>query len=234
MSRDREVRLAEYFAFAASRPDLFPSAEGRALKILINPADIAAVEDLMAARLRKRGVPESGGEVGIVCEDPYFILLRDALEFPDGDRRTHIRRINRGSDAVAVLSIFEGRLVLVRHFRHAPGRSLLEIPRGGIEAGQTPEDAVHAEVDEEIGGKIARIVKLGFCYDSTGMNYHGLHLFFVRLSAIGAPQAAEGISAIELFSPADFEERLKAGELLDAVTVTAYCHAKVLGLLNDL
>ena len=231
--RDRNERIAEYLEFAKSRPELFPE-HARAVKILTNPGDIASVEDDMVARLRARGIPASGAQVGIVCDDPYFILLRDAVEFPDGSRRTHIRRINRGHGAVAILPVTGGRLALVRHFRHAPGRFLLEIPRGGIEFGQTAEDAVCTEIEEEIGGCVERLVKLGFLYDSTGINYHGIHLFLARLSKISLPQIAEGIDSIELLTPAEFEGKLKSGDLLDSVTVTAYCHAKVGGLLEAL
>jgi ADP-ribose pyrophosphatase len=228
--RDQQRRIAEYLEFARTRPELFPE-QGRAIRILLDPDDIAGVENDMVARLQALGLPVSGAEVGIVCHDPYFILLRDAVEFPDGSRRTYSRRINRGTGAVAILPVLGGRLVLVRHFRHAPGRFLLEIPRGAIEGGQSAEEAVRGEIAEEIGGEVEQVVRLGFLYDSTGMNYDGLNVYLARLSKIGAPETAEGIESIELFTAAEFEAKLAVGDILDSVTVTAYCHAKVRGLL---
>lgn len=125
----------------------------------------------------------------------------------------------------------DGRLVLARHFRHAVRRWMLEIPRGGIEPGQSPEDAARAELLEEIGGRVRRIERLGFLFGSANLYGSGTHLFFAELEAIGEPQLGEGIAAIEQFTAQEFEARLLGGEIVDSFTVAAYTHARLRGLI---
>lgn len=214
----RAARLDAYLALATKRPELFENPPG-GVRILLDRAEIAAVED------------EIGVEIGILVDDPWLFMLRDAVEFPDGARRAHTRTVNRLGHGVAALPLLDGRIVLARHFRHAVRRWLLEIPRGAVEAGQTIEDTVRTELAEEIGGRVRSIRELGFAYGTTNQQANGARLFLAELEAIGAPQIGEGIAAVETFSVAEFEELLARGEILDAFTIAAYTHARLRGLI---
>ena len=225
-----EGRLAEYLAFARQRPELFGPADA-AVKILLDPAEIRAVEAETAAKLRRRGLPESGAQIGIVSHDPYMWFLRDAVEFPDGARRPHTRAVNRVGNGAAALPVLDGRIVLTRQFRHALRRWSLEIPRGAIEAGETPEQAAIAEVEEEIGGEIREIVELGFLNGSTNLYANGAHMFFARLAKVGEPQLGEAITSVEQLTVAEFERMVLASEITDSFTVGTFAHARLRGLI---
>jgi ADP-ribose pyrophosphatase len=214
----RAARLDAYLALATERPELFETPPG-GVRILLDRAEIAAVED------------EVGDEIGILVDDPWIFVLRDAVEFPDGARRAHTRTINRLGHGVAALPLLGGRIVLARHFRHAVRRWLLEIPRGAVEAGQTAEDTVRTELAEEIGGRVRSIQELGFAFGTTNQQANGARLFLAELEAIGAPQISEGIAAVETYSVAEFEDLLARGEILDAFTIAAYTHARLRGLI---
>ena len=133
------AHLVSYFELARQRPDLFDNS-GDKLRILLDPADILSVEKAVARNLAERGLPENGAIAGFVLDDSWFFVLRDAVEFPDGSRRLHARVINKNNHGSAVLPMLDGRLVLIRHFRHATRQWMLEIPRGAIEPGQMPEE----------------------------------------------------------------------------------------------
>ncbi len=231
MSRlDPSARIKAYLQLAGSRPELFATQPG-GVQILLDPVEIMEVERAVADDLRSRALPPEGAEVGIVLHDPWFYVLRDAVEFPDGSRRTHARAINRVGHGAAVLAVLDRRIVLVRHFRHAVRRWLLEIPRGGIEAGRSPEETARDEIHEEIGGRMRRLEPLGFLFGTTNLYGSGAHLFFAELEAVGAPQIGEGIASIEQFTVAEFEELMQRGEILDSFTVAAYAHAKLRRLI---
>jgi ADP-ribose pyrophosphatase len=214
----RKARLDAYLALAAARPDLFETPQG-GVRILLDRAEIAAVED------------QTGTGIGILVDDPWLFMLRDAVEFPDGARRAHTRTVNRLGHGVAALPLLGGRIVLARHFRHAVRRWLLEIPRGAVEPGKTPEDTVRAELAEEIGGRVRALQPLGFAFGTTNQQANGARLFLAELEAIGAPQVGEGITAVETYSVAEFEVLLLNGEILDAFTVAAFTHARLRGLI---
>lgn len=229
-----DPRLARYLDFARKRPELFDNSDA-AVRVLLDPGDIAAVERSMVDRLRAGGVAPDDAErrsrVGIVFEDPWIFVLRDAVEFPDGSRRTHTRTLNHLGDGAAVLPLLDGRIVLTRQFRHAVRDYVLEIPRGGIERDQTAEDAAHAELREEIGGVAGALVPLGFLHGSTNLYYNGAHLFFARLERIGQPQLHEAIVGIEQMTVAEFERRMLDGAIVDSFTVAAFAQARLRKLL---
>ena len=224
------ARLVEYLAFARDHAHLFDSSQG-GMRILLDPQEILAVEAEVGARLQARGQDPAQAQIGIAYRDPWLLMFRDAVEFPDGARRTHARLMNVGNNGAAVLPVLEGRVVLMRTFRHGPRRWLWEIPRGAIEDGQGPEEAAHAEVREEIGGRIRELLPLGFVYGSTQLYLNGAHLFLGRLDGYGAPQLAEAISAIECFTVAEVERMLRDGEILDGISVAAFLHARLRGLV---
>jgi ADP-ribose pyrophosphatase len=228
--RARDHRLDEYLDFARQRPDLFADDPG-GIRILLDRAEIKRVEDDVAQDLRRRGLSESGAEVGILVHDPWLWFIRDAVEFPDGARRAYARTVNRTGDGCAVLPMLGDRVMLTRQFRHAIRRWSLEIPRGAIEPGQTADETAVAEVREEMGGEIIELVPLPFLHGSTNLYYNGAHLYFARLSKVGAPQLSEAIVSIEQPTLKEFERMIQAGEITDSFTVSAFCHARLRGLI---
>ena len=227
---DFEARLNTYLELVKLRPELFANPKG-GVRILFDPAEIRAVEHGIAGDLRARGLELEGANVGVIMRDPWFYVVRDAVEFSDGSRRMYARIINRNDGGSAILPIFDGKLVLVRHFRHPLRRAILEIPRGSIEPGHSPEDAAYAEIREEIGGIVRRIEALGFLYGSTNYSGSGAHLFFAELESVGLPQIGEGIESIEQVTVAEFEDLMRRGAILDSFTVAAYAHAKLRQLI---
>jgi ADP-ribose pyrophosphatase len=223
-------RLKDYLEFAASRPELFDTPPG-GVRILLDPADIQSVEASVATGLVARGLSAQDAAVGLLFNDPWFYVVRDAVEFPDLSRRTHARIIDYMDHGVAALPVLEGKIVLVRHFRHATRRWMLEVPRGGVEPGQSPDAVVRAELEEEIGGLVSSVTRMGFLHGTTSLHANGAHLYFAELASVGEPQIGEGIASIEQRTVAEFEDMLIQGEILDSFTVAAYTHARLRGLL---
>lgn len=80
------------------------------------------------------------------------ISLRvDEIERDDGHRTT--REIVEHPGAVAILAwdAQARRVAMVRQWRHATGRALLEIPAGTLEPDEAPEATARRELAEEVG-----------------------------------------------------------------------------------
>lgn len=91
---------------------------------------------------------------------------------------TTSREIVEHSDSVAVVVIDSNlNCLLVRQAREAPGKILLEIPAGGLDPGESPEDCVRREMQEEIGFLPRKIERIGGFYSSPGFCTEFLHLF---------------------------------------------------------
>jgi len=56
-------------------------------------------------------------------------------------------------------------------------KELLEIPAGGIDEGETPEEAVIREMQEEAGFRPGKVVRLGGVYTTPGFCNEYLHLY---------------------------------------------------------
>ena len=187
----------------------------------------------MADRFAAQGLPRQWARAGIFYEDPYIILLRDAVIFPDGKPGLYHRVIARHDEptGVAVLGRYEGKIVLVRHFRHPSRAWHLEIPRGAVGADEDPDHVAHLEISEEIGGTIRSLTRLGLIHGASALMRHSVVLVYAELESIGTPALGEGIAEILLVSPAEFERMIAESAITDAFTVAAAYHARLRGLL---
>lgn len=226
-------RLARYLALARAHPDQFATPEGGA-RIALDPAEIAEVERAVGDRLEARGRPRDWAAVGVHYEDPYLFLLRDAITYADGTRAIH-HRIGRGNfgwrAGAAVLPTMGGRVLLLRHFRHAMRDWSLEIPRGMIEPGATPAETAVTELSEEMGATATAVTHLAPMHSSTALSGATIELFHAEVASHGAPQSAEGIAGIEAVPVPALEAMIREGRITDSCTLVAVLHARLRGLL---
>ncbi len=88
----------------------------------------------------------------------------------EGDK-TYVREVvhHRGS-AVILPAFDDGTIALVRQYRHPTVKYMLELPAGGLDDRERPEEAAARELEEELGlvaGKLEKLceffVSPGFC-----------------------------------------------------------------------
>jgi ADP-ribose pyrophosphatase len=100
-----------------------------------------------------------------VFEGKMIRLRVDTVTLPNGSTAT--REVIEHPGAVAVIALTEqGELLLVRQYRHATGKILLEIPAGKRDPGEDPLACARRELEEETGCR-ARQWKTIFSYFST-------------------------------------------------------------------
>lgn len=160
-------------------------------------------------------------------------LLIDEVTLCRGKRVELVQRIYRyGEDlltkdvikfgqSIAVTPFKDDRnVILIRQFRAAINRWILEIPAGRIEHGESPEQAVLRELKEEIGYEARYIKKLSSIYLSPGYSDEVIHLYIAKdLIYTGAkPEKGELIEVIEV----NFDKALDIltkEEVVDAKTL---------------
>lgn len=127
----------------------------------------------------------------LVFEGALISLRVDEVELPDGRRATREWVPHRG--AVAIVPLLEdGRVVMIRQYRHAAGRVLWELPAGVLEEGEDPAAAACRELTEETGYRAAQLSPLFSAYLSPGFSGELIHLFVAR-----------GLSRVEASSESD-------------------------------
>ena len=148
-------------------------------------------------------------------------LRVDAVEKLDGRKTT--REVVEHSDCVAVVVLDNhDNVLLVRQFRYAVGKSLLEVPAGGIELGEKPIDCVRRELQEEIGYLPRKIDKLGGFYSIPGYGTEYLYCYLAT-DLVPSRLVAEDTEGIELVrvSPNQISQLIASGEICDAKSIAA-------------
>ncbi|MFD5869953.1 NUDIX hydrolase [Streptomyces sp. NPDC060322] len=237
---DRQAKLSAYEDLRASRPEMFANPPGAAYEILLDRADQDRAYESMARRLRARGLPADYADIGVVYRDFYLTLVRDAVRFRTGDLGTYIRMVPGGdADGAAVLPVLtDGRIVLLRHFRHAARAWHWEIPRGFGDPGERGAETARRELFEELGVPVVELVHLGPLHSDSGMVAGTDQLYLARLAGAdidtepGPGPYEEGIDTYRAVSPAEFRGLLRDQRISDSFTLAAYALADARGLLT--
>jgi ADP-ribose pyrophosphatase len=109
-----------------------------------------------------------------------IVSLRvDEITTPRGQVVT--REVVEHPGAVVVIAFDdEEQVYLVRQYRHALGRYLLELPAGGLEPGEEPLVGARRELREEVGLMADRWTALGSFFSSPGFANELLHVFLAE------------------------------------------------------
>jgi ADP-ribose pyrophosphatase len=224
--------LADYLSFAQAHPALFVDPPG-GFTILLNEEKIREVEAEAAQRLEAQGLTAQWAQVGIAYQDQYIIILRDAVRFPDGSSGTCTRFGSQMESAsgVAILPVYQGHILLIRHFRHETRTWHLEIPAGFGIKGFSNEENARRELGEEIGATISRLISLGQVHPDPESSSDVLELFYGELESYGGVEVHEGISELLMVTVMEFVRMIREYEITDPAAIVAYTRAKLKNLL---
>ncbi|MGH9276842.1 MAG: NUDIX hydrolase [Acidimicrobiales bacterium] len=148
---------------------------------------------------------------------------------PDGT--TFERDVVHHPGAVSVVPVVDGeRVVLVRQYRAAVDRELLEIPAGKRDVeGEAPEVTAARELEEEVGLRPGRLELLAEFYNSPG--FCDEHAFvYLALDLEPCATSAQGVeeqhmTVVEVALD-DVPHLVAAGELVDAKSIIGLALAR--------
>jgi ADP-ribose diphosphatase len=157
-------------------------------------------------------------------------LRIDTVRKSNGNVTT--REIVEHADAVAVVVLdSKDRAVLVRQYRKAVGKTMLEVPAGGVDPGEAPITTVRREMQEEIGYLPNKIDKLGGFYAAPGYCTEYLHLYLATY-LIPSRLEAEDTDEIEVVRVplTKIPELIASGEIADAKSIAGLLRVISMGL----
>ena len=158
----------------------------------------------------------------IASESAYkgriFDIRIDTIREGDVEYKREIV-VHRGS-AVIVPVFEDGTVALVRQYRHAAGKYILELPAGSLESGEDPRTCALREIEEEIGYKAANVELITEFYVSPGFLTEKMFVFL----ATGLTETAQNLEIDELIeveriSLSEALELIRSGEIDDAKTI---------------
>lgn len=87
----------------------------------------------------------------LICSSRFFNIESVHLEFSNGQMRDFERLKSRVTDAVMVVPIQDGHLILIREYSVGLEEYTLGFPKGLIDPGETHFEAANRELQEEAG-----------------------------------------------------------------------------------
>lgn len=154
-----------------------------------------------------------------VYSSRVFEVFEGDVHLPDG-------RVSRQSwidhrPCIAVVPVDdEGRLILIRQYRPAVDKVLIEIPAGNMDReAESVEACVQRELAEETGFKARRLVKLFEGYLTPGYCNEYMHYYLASdLFAAAAPPDEDECIEIMTVSLDQAKQMIKDGSIEDSKT----------------
>ncbi len=149
-------------------------------------------------------------------------LTRATVELPSG--RTSTREVVRHVGAAAVVAVDEtGRVAVVRQWRCAAGRVLLEIPAGKLDAfGADRLEAAKRELREETGLTASSFRHLADILTTPGFSDEVIGLYLATGLSQGESQPDDDeFLNVEFIDIRTLLNSIHAGEIEDAKTICA-------------
>jgi 8-oxo-dGTP pyrophosphatase MutT (NUDIX family) len=155
-------------------------------------------------------------------------VYRDEVQLPNGHRETlEIVRHPGGASAVAIDA--EGRVCLLRQYRHSVGAWIWELPAGRLEPDEPPDVTAVRELEEEAGYRADRWQSLGRILSSPGVFDEIIHLYLAQeLTAVGTRQEPGELIEIHWIAFASAMQMIASGEIEDAKTIAGLHRAQML------
>jgi ADP-ribose pyrophosphatase len=143
----------------------------------------------------------------------------------EGEGKPHDVEVVEHAEAVVVIvRPAPGQMLLVQQYRHPLAREHWEVVAGGIEPGESPEEAAARELREETGYVAHRVERLWSAFSAPGFCDELLHFCVVDGYDIGERTGfdeGEANMQLGIFSTDELWRKIRANELPDAKTQIA-------------
>ena len=127
-----------------------------------------------------------------------FRIRHDLYRFEPGGLEREFVVIESGDWVNVVPLTDDGRIVLIRQYRHGVRQVSLEIPGGIVDPGETPQEAAVRELGEETGYVPTRVRLLGRVQSNPAIHNNHTYMFLAEGCHAAAAARPEPMEQIEL------------------------------------
>ena len=155
----------------------------------------------------------------MIYQGRVFGLRRDEVLEPSGLRTT--REVITHPGSVVVLPVLpNGRIVMVRQYRHATRRYLWELVAGRKEPGETPKQGAARELLEETGYRAKRYKVFLDVFPTQGFLEERMYLLLAEGLTAGEAQPEEDEKIeVRAFQLKELKQTIKSGRMHDAKSI---------------
>ncbi len=146
-------------------------------------------------------------------------VRRDQVTLPDGQLASREHIVHPGAVMVVPL-LPDGRIIVVRQWRHPLARAMLEFPAGKIDAGEPPWQCAIRELAEETGYSAAQWARAGILHNAIAYSNEGIEVWFARGLTAGERHLDDGeFVDVSEATVDELDGQARRGEVTDAKTL---------------
>src|SRR5271169_4223993 len=155
----------------------------------------------------------------MIYKGSVFGLRRDEILEPSGLRATREVITHPGS-VVVLPALPDGRILLIRQYRHATRQFLWELVAGRIDSGENPRKAAARELIEETGYRAKRFRVFLDVFPTPGFLEERMYILLAEGLTLGQaePEEDEKIT-VKAFTRRELEKMIRRGKLRDAKSI---------------
>lgn len=155
----------------------------------------------------------------MIYQGRVFGLRRDEVVEPSGLRAT--REVITHPGSVVVLPVLpDGRIVMIRQYRHATRQYLWELVAGRKEPAETPKQGAARELLEETGYRAKRFKVFLDVFPTPGFLEERMYLLMAEGLTAGEAQPEEDEKIeVRAYRVNELKQMIKSGQLRDAKSI---------------
>jgi len=155
----------------------------------------------------------------LLFQGRVFALKRERVAEPSGLVATREIVVHPGSSVVLPV-LPDGRIVLIRQYRHAAGQSLWELVAGHKDPGESFAEGARRELEEETGYRARKVKKLLEIFPSPGLLGEKMEVFLAEGLRKGRarPEDDEKITQ-QIVTLAEAKAWICSGKIRDAKSI---------------
>lgn len=155
--------------------------------------------------------------------DRWFKVRRERCETPGGKIVDPYYVYDFATWVGALPVTEEGKIIMIRQYRHAAGEVCIEIPGGCVdETDASNEEAIRRELLEETGYTFSQVDYLGKISPNPSTNSNYLHMFLARGGRKTSQQQLDENEEIEVIEMTmdELKHLLRTNQLLQSMHVS--------------
>ena len=111
-------------------------------------------------------------------------------------------------------------VILIRQYRHATGRELVEIPAGTLHEGEDPKECAIRELEEEAGYRAAGMVERGRFWTTPGFTTEFMYLYeATNLTKTQINPDEDEVIEVDIVPRSKALQMIDDGQIQDAKTI---------------
>ena len=160
-------------------------------------------------------------------KEPWLTVRKEKCELPNGKIVPEFFVIEYPDWVNAFALTEEGKVIMVKQYRHGIGEVGIELPGGVAEKGETPEEAVRREMKEETGYEFKTCEYLGKISANPSTTNNLTHMFLATGGKKTAEQKLDEMEDLELefMSVAEVKELVRQNKIMQSLHVNCIMYA---------